>query len=120
MKQSNSAVRIVAVPPGEAPLWVREKWVGLELPLTRYSSRTDFFVLGVLSTPRTWLAQMWAVARGRVKRVSGYAVEGARAVDVLERSSPEAAAWWREHAPQYVAPRRYLVFHEHVCQVIDV
>jgi len=23
-------VRITSVPPGEAPLWVREKWVGLE------------------------------------------------------------------------------------------
>jgi hypothetical protein len=22
-------IRIVAIPPGQAPLWVREKWVGL-------------------------------------------------------------------------------------------
>ncbi len=28
-------IRIVNVPAGEAPLWVREKWVGLELPLVR-------------------------------------------------------------------------------------
>jgi hypothetical protein len=32
-------IRIIAVPPGEAPLWVREKWVGLDLPVARYSGR---------------------------------------------------------------------------------
>ena len=31
-------IRIIAVPPEEAPAWVREKWVGLELPLARWSS----------------------------------------------------------------------------------
>src|SRR5712664_1703512 len=29
-------IRIFAVPPGEAPAWVREKWVGLELPLAQW------------------------------------------------------------------------------------
>jgi hypothetical protein len=29
-------VRILTVPPGEAPGWVREKWVGLELPLAQW------------------------------------------------------------------------------------
>ncbi len=28
-----SAVRITSAPPGETLLWVREKWVGLELPI---------------------------------------------------------------------------------------
>src|SRR5215471_17510443 len=32
------SVRILRPPPGEAPLWVREKWVGLELPLA-YGAR---------------------------------------------------------------------------------
>jgi hypothetical protein len=117
VKQTNSSVRIVDVPPGEAPLWVREKWVGLELPLARHSPG-EHFAFGVLSMPGGLLAQIWALARGRANRITGYVVEGARAVDILERSSPEAAAWWREHAPQSVAPRRCLLFHEHVCQPI--
>ncbi|MEA3013605.1 MAG: hypothetical protein QOD42_2150 [Sphingomonadales bacterium] len=29
----SQAIRIVRAPIGEAPLWVREAWVGLSLPL---------------------------------------------------------------------------------------
>jgi hypothetical protein len=118
VKRVNASVRIVGVPPGEAPLWVREKWVGLELPLARDAAPREYFTLGVVSAPGSQVAQLWALLRGRADHTCGYAVEGARAVDILERSSPEAAAWWREHAPQYVAPRRYLVFHADVCEVV--
>jgi hypothetical protein len=45
-------------------------------------------------------------------------VEASHAVGILEQSSPEAAGW-RENAPQHVAPKRYLVFHESACRVID-
>jgi len=62
---------------------------------------------------------VWAMLRGRAERVSGYVIEASRAMAILERSSPEAAAWWHENAPQHVTPKRYLVFHESVCQVID-
>jgi hypothetical protein len=115
----SSSVIIVSVPPGEAPLWVREKWVGLELPL-HYSGPKTCFTLGVLSMPSTWLGQLWALLRGRAERVSGYVVEGSGAVDILERSSPEAAAWWHKNAPQHVAPKRYIMFHVSVCRVVDV
>ncbi len=120
MKQSNSAVRIVAVPPGEAPFWVREKWVGLALPVAGHSGQREFLAFGVLSMPRSWLAQWIAFLRGRAVRIGGYAIEAAPAVDILALSSPEAAAWWRENVPDLIGPRRYLIFHEHVCQVIDV
>jgi len=118
LKKANLSVRIIGVPPGEAPLWVREKWVSLELPLTRYATAKECFTFGVLSQPGSCLAQVWGVVRGRAERVTGYVVEGARAIEVLERSSPQAAAWWREHAPQYVAPKRYLVFHHYVCELV--
>ena len=117
MKSSN--VVIVSVPPGEAPLWVREKWVGLKLPLS-YSTPKTCFTMGVMSMPSTRLGQLWALLRVRAERVSGYVVEGSGAVDILERSSPEAAAWWQKNAPQHGAPKRYLVFHESVCRVVDV
>jgi hypothetical protein len=73
--KANLSVRIIGVPPGEAPLWVREKWVGLELPLTRYPAPRDYFTFGVLSQPAECLAQLWAVARGRARRVAGFAVK---------------------------------------------
>jgi hypothetical protein len=115
VRRTNGTIRIVGVPPGEAPLWVREKWLGLELPLAGFPSPAEYFTLG-LSGPRTRLGQLWAVVRGRASRVSGYPVEGSRAVEVLEKSNPEAAAWWREHASQFIIPNRYLVFHEEVCE----
>ena len=58
LKKANPTIRIIGVPPGEAPLWVREKWVGLELPLTRHSacmglslSRGRHAILVVLCIP---------------------------------------------------------------------
>jgi hypothetical protein len=116
VKSSN--VLIVSVPPGEAPLWVREKWVGLELPL-RYSAPKTCFCFGILSAPSTWWGLLWGMLRGRAERVSGYVVEAGPAVDILERSSPEAAAWWRENAPQHLAPKRCLVFNDFACRVVD-
>jgi hypothetical protein len=113
-------VRIVAAPPGEAPLWVRQKWVGLDLPVARYSAHGKFLGLGVLSMPRSWLAQWMAVARGRAQLIAGYAVEAVPAVGILSVTSPEAAAWWRENTPHLIAPNRYLIFHEEVCRVGDV
>ena len=114
------AIRIIAVPPGEAPFWVRQQWVGLELPLAISTTARDYFGFGVVSGPQTRLRQVWAMLLGRAERIQGYAVEGARAVEILQSSSPEAAMWWRTHAAQILAPRRCFVFHAHVCQVISV
>ncbi len=120
MSKTGRTIRIIGVPPGEAPLWVREKWVCLELPLSRHSAPGAFYVYGALSIPHGWLAQWWGVIRGQAEKVPGYAVESLGAVDILAASNPDAAAWWRKHAPHLIGPRRYLVFHEHVCQRIDV
>ena len=120
MNKHNWIIRIVAVPPGEAPLWVREKWVGLDLPVARYSGHGKFLTMGVLSLPRSVLAQWMAVFRGRAERIAGYAVEALPAVDILARAHPEAAAWWRENTPHLIAPKRYLVFHEEVCRIADI
>jgi len=117
MATAKPAVRIIAVPPGEAPLWVREKWVGLELPLAR-ASPGRFFGFGALSGPRSFFTQLWGILQRRADRIYGYAVEAHPAVEILQASSPEAAAWWRENAAELVAPRRCLLFHAEVCQVV--
>jgi hypothetical protein len=116
--KTKRSIRIIAVPPGEAPLWVREKWVGLMLPLTRWDSANTFVGFGALSGPRTLLAQLWARIRGRTDRIYGFPVDAARAVDILDRASPDAAAWWRENAAELVLPARYLIFHAEVCEVV--
>ena len=120
MNKTDWTVRIIATPPGEAPLWVREKWVALDLPVARYSSPKMFFGYGVLSLPRNWMAQWWGVFLGQAERISGFAVESVRAIDILATASPEAAAWWRANTPHLIAPRRYLVFHAEACRIADV
>ena len=117
-RTTTQSARIIAVPPGEAPLWVREKWVGLTLPLTRFDSARSFPTVGVLSGPRTLVAQLWAHVRRRTDRTYGFPVDAVRAVEILDHASPEAAAWWRENASEFVLPKRYLVFHAEVCEVL--
>lgn len=100
-------IRIVAVPPGEAPEFVRRAWVGLELPVTAGQVEADKGVaLGVLS-------------QQPVDAPAGYAVDGKTAVAVLESASPEIAAWWRENAPAVVARGYQLIFPAAVCERLD-
>jgi hypothetical protein len=100
-------VRIKALPPGEAPDWVRQTWVGLELPLIAGQVQADRGrAFGVLS-------------RRPVVPPSSYAVEGKAAIAILESASPEAAAWWRENAPDVAAPGFQLVFPADVCERLD-
>ena len=112
-------VRIIQVPPGEAPLWVREKWVGLVLPLAQRSinplTRSTF---GVLSGPRNFLAAVVGCFTGRYNRESGFVVSVLPALQVLELASPEAASWWRTNAPHLCKPWRRFMFHAEVCEFV--
>jgi hypothetical protein len=97
-------VRIVAVPPGEAPEQVRRAWVGLELPLTRGESGPRAQdVVGVQSNR---LQGQW----------TGFAVNGATAVTLLAAKAPEAAGWWRRNAPHVLVGGYTLVFPAEVCE----
>src|SRR6187455_3469002 len=77
-------VRIVQTPPGEAPIEVREAWVGLVLPLREGEvGPREILTQGVLSGPRTYLGHWFARLVRRFKVVHGFCVDGAGAVQVL-------------------------------------
>jgi hypothetical protein len=100
-------VRIVRTPPGEAPEAIRRAWVGVELPLRQGETKAGpHLTVGVLSQQgaETMMAG------------SGYAVDGRAAVQALAAHSPEAAAWWREHAPHVLEPGYRLWFPREVCE----
>jgi hypothetical protein len=120
MTQQPRYIRIIAIPPGETPLWVREKWVGLELPLVDGDSAAqEVFTSGVLSGPRNrFLAIIWGLL-GRLKVQSGYPVYVNEALGILEQTAPNAATWWRENVPRLQQPKRKFLFASAVCQVID-
>jgi len=115
-----SYLHITAVPPGEAPLWVREHWVGLSLPLAqRRATPLSLLTSGVLSGPRGLLSCLVALVTGKFERQSGFVVETRVAITALETSNPEAAAWWRKNTPHLLRSEKYFVFHKGVGCVVE-
>jgi hypothetical protein len=97
-------VRILDVPPGDAPRAVREAWVGLLLPIA------DGEV-----TPRELQTSGEPAPEGRF-----YLVYFDRALDVLEAASPENAAWWRENKPEMIGRGIKVGFAAEVCEKVIV
>lgn len=109
------AVKIVRPPSGEAPQWVREAWVGLVLPLKEAGLRTAPSI-GVLSGPKSALGWLWASLTGAPITVTGYLTPAARAIEILARARPEAAAWWRQHAPKFLRDEAEFLFEAPACE----
>jgi hypothetical protein len=95
-------IRIVALPPGEAPEEIRRAWIGVELPTASTWEGGPSGVVGVLSNR----------AAGDCE---GYAVD-AEAVSILAAKVPAAAAWWHRNAPHVLAGGYQLVFPAEVCE----
>jgi hypothetical protein len=112
-------IRIIAVPPGEAPLWVREKWVGLKLPLAIGKRAVQARSVGVLTAPKSFFAFLGALFRGQTHVSAGYVVRAAVAVEILESASPDAAKWWRENTPQLLARDRLFIFRKETCELLS-
>jgi hypothetical protein len=113
-------VRIVRVPPGEAPLEVREAWVGLVLPLARgFEGPRSIMTAGVLSAPATFLGTLLGWFMGRVRRADGFVVDAAAAIDILAVDHPDAAAWWRTNTPGLLRPGRRFLFHAEACEPVQ-
>jgi hypothetical protein len=112
-------IRIVAVPPGEAPLWVREKWVGLCLPVADSRGLREAYVSGVLAGPRNRLRALSWRFLGKLDRRPGYAVYVRDAVSELEKTAPDAAAWWRQNALRMQAAGRKFLFQAPCCELVQ-
>jgi hypothetical protein len=110
-------IRIRSVPPGDAPLWVREKWVGVELTSVLGASAKKFPAASVLANP-SFFASLRRLLTGETRGVTGYPVQVASAIEALEKSSPQAAAWWRENTPNIISPTRLFVFDANACEVV--
>ena len=94
-------IRIIGVPPGQAPLEVRKQWVGLELPVD--------------GTPPEPSHQMGA-RFGQPENLGGYRIRTEDAMLALVEKAPDAASWWNSHLP--LAVTSHLVFRRDVCEVI--
>lgn len=112
-------IRITRTPPGEAPEHIRQAWVGLVLPVhDRDDGPQTRLGLGVLSGPRTWLGVLLGILTGRAKRATGYVVNAKTSLELLATHAPEAADWWRTHAPRFLEPGRSFLFAADVCEEV--
>lgn len=95
-----SIIKIIAIPSGEAPLWVRKAWVGLELPvgIIGISMTKQCGVLNGLPDP---------------ENLDGFTVATKIALFHLEKVNPVAAKWWKNHYNG-----EHLVFGKKFCQII--
>jgi hypothetical protein len=114
MASAKQYLYVTSVPSGEAPLWVREKWVGLKLPVTGPLSVGTFRGSGVLTGPRGPVSSFFAMLSGQLRQTEGYIVDAIAAVEVLASAHPDAAAWWKEHASDLIRPDRRFVFEKSV------
>lgn len=84
--ESTGRIRIVKTPDGEAPLEIREAWVGLVLPCDPYLGYPDEGMeRGVLNNKEAPLNRC------------GFSVPQDQAIAILEQKKPEVAKWWKEH-----------------------
>jgi hypothetical protein len=89
------SILITSRPGGGAPEEIRDKWVGLILPVNHDYS-------GIITDVRTHRV---------VGETDGYAV---RWEDAMKALDDEARAWWEFH----VIPLPNLIFPENCCEVI--
>ncbi len=76
-------VKVIKVPEGEAPLPVREAWIGAVFPA---------------SGPDEHLAEGVVTGENAPPRLRfSYSAPQSSALEALERLNPTAAAWFREH-----------------------
>jgi hypothetical protein len=113
-----ASVRIKSTPPGEAPPSIREAWVGLVLPVFR-KNPGYYLASGVLTGPRSVMDGILNFFAFRFQLQRGFAVPSLVAVEILEKSKPDAARWWRENAPRTIRPRRYFVFSAECCEPVE-
>ena len=112
-------LRITSTPDGEAPEWVREQWVGLVIPLAEgYDGLTETETSGVLSSARTEIGQFLSSIFDRPQIELGYVVDSLIAIEILAKSSPKAADWWRVHSPDFVVTGAQFVFDKNCGHVV--
>ena len=95
--------KIIDIPNGEAPLWVRKEWVGMILPIAENPPLNPCYI-GVLGGTVTDSGEKY------------YPVEIETAICLLEEERLEASKWWIDISSKKFI--KFLFFEEKVCQLL--
>jgi hypothetical protein len=95
--------KIIRIPNGEAPRWVRSAWVGLVLPRTSAQAASD--ITGIFTKQ---------VEEGS-RYQSEYKTTFRTALTVLNEVNPAAAQWWQNEIASKTLKNEFLVFDDLSC-----
>ena len=115
-------IKIVAAPQGPNPLWVREAWIGLFLPVLEGNNQPQhYFVLpekvGYRATGwKEYFLSLWFRVTGQMGVTEGYPVPSARAIEILAIPRPDAALWWKENASCMLRSGMVFIFDLPSCE----
>lgn len=97
-------IKIIAAPAGQAPDWVREAWVGVEIPLADQGNEVSGPFIGALGGAPS------------PENLDGYEVHGGDALEALRKAGKkDAADWWRKHS---ALGGGHLVFGKQYCELV--
>ena len=117
-------IEIVSTPLGDAPLKVRQAWIGLILPLHETSfagpeSIPGLSVFAASTGVQSWFR--WLFRRPYPETTfTGYIVPSAEAIRILGESAPAAADWWRRNVPAFLHPEATFLFDADCCRPIGL
>ena len=98
-----ASIKIVSIPPGQAPESVRKEWIGVVIPLLP-EQEDDVIGCGVLDgVPSN-------------ENRGGYQVSARVAVDEVKKKAPEAGQWWEENLDGL--DDMNFVFAKSVCELV--
>jgi hypothetical protein len=119
------SILITSTPPGEAPLEIREAWVGVKLEISgdNDSSPQQYDVIGI----RTRVDGVKWKLRNLLRRQhpnqevwTGYAVELMPAIWALEKAGRnDAAIWWVKNVPHLLRPEQTFIFPSSSCRFLE-
>ena len=110
----NGLIRIREVPPGEAPYEIRQKWVGLVLPVAPPTMR-ETYMKSLLTEPKTYLGIFIASRDEDFLANGAFFVSGPTAIEALLQSSFDAVKWWKRNAPFFQNKRSAFLFSAACC-----
>ena len=117
-------IEIVSTPLGDAPLKVRQAWIGLILPVlpSNPDAPVNAPAVSVLALSTGWQSWLrWLFRRPYPELdFTGYFVPSAEAIAILGEASPHAAQWWRRNMPALLQVNASLVFDAGCCRLVDL
>ena len=110
-------IEITDVPPGAAPDWVRQTWVGMQLKAVQ-STPVTMPTVSMRGGQKSKLSIIWNMLSGQATTRTGYIVNARDAIGLMALKNEEAAQWCIDNTPLALDPKQVLLFEQSCCRLI--